>query len=175
MSAREQMDVVPVRVDDHVEMVGVTPDGNPDYNDFAGYDPSKEDVMKVWMSERGSNRPETPEDNLSYAELFTATQKHHDQLAGFGKSAIHGSWTEAGVHLPCDYSDPPVYRWGDGPRAFARAVFYLMSERKSMSLSKPLADLSALASIDPMLTGHDMYPLAKNRRYFDETQSETDD
>lgn len=174
MRAREQMNIVPVRVDGHIEMVGVTPDGNPDYDDFAGYDPSEEDVMEVWLSEHGGNKPETPEDILSYAELFAATQRYHDQLAGFGKSAIHGSWTEAGVHLPCDYSDPPVYRLGDGPKALARAVIYRVFDKR-VSLTEPLADLHRLASIDPTLTGHDMYPLTKDRRYFDETQGEIDD
>ena len=44
-SYREKIPVVPIIDDDLVVMVGVDDDGNPDLNDFAGYDPSEEDIL----------------------------------------------------------------------------------------------------------------------------------
>ena len=154
----------------HVEMLGVDKDGNPDPDDFSGYDPSEEDILKIWTTQYG-HAPETPEEYLSYAELVKATEKWHDQLAGFGRSAIHGSCYEAGVHLPCDYSDTPTWEPGDGSKALVRATLYRVTGR-SMFLTKPLADLSKLAKVDPQMTGWDMYPVSGKRIYYDHRQKE---
>ena len=172
----EDIRAVPVFVEgedgrsSHVEMLGVDKDGNPDPDDFPGYDPSEEDILKIWTTQYG-HAPETPEEYLSYAELVRETEKWHNQLAGFGRSAIHGSCYEAGVHLPYDYSDTPTWKPGDGSKALVRAALYRVTGG-SIFLTKPLADLSELAKVDPQMTEWDMYPVSGERRYYDHRQKE---
>ena len=36
----------------HVEMLGVDKDGNPDPDDFSGYDPSEEDILNMDMLQK---------------------------------------------------------------------------------------------------------------------------
>ena len=56
-SYREKIPVVPIIDDGLVVMVGVDGGNNPDPNDFAGYDPSKKDVLQAWKDTYGGLSP----------------------------------------------------------------------------------------------------------------------
>ena len=85
-SYREKIPVVPIIDDGLVVMVGVDGGGNPDPNDFAGYDPSKKDVLQAWKDTHGGLSPdsESAEELEAFIELRERTQEYHAQLSGEG-------------------------------------------------------------------------------------------
>lgn len=76
-SYREEIPVVPMVMDNsYVIMVGVDSSGNPDPNDFVGYDPSKKDVLQAWKDTHGGLSPdsESAEELEAFGELCERTQ-----------------------------------------------------------------------------------------------------
>ena len=87
---REEIPVVPMVVDDgYVVMVGVDGDGNPDPNDFAGYDPSKEDILQAWKDTHNGLSPDLNLKELkAFGELYERTQDYYSQLSGEGVDSV---------------------------------------------------------------------------------------
>ena len=194
---REEIPVVPMVVDDgYVVMVGVNGDGNPDPNDFAGYDPSEEDILQAWKDKHGGLPPdsESVEELKAFRELCERTQEYHAQLSGEGSSSVtlaHRRFFPLVTDLDKGYEEyladfpdaPDVYgmrRKGLGGRILARIVLFTFSAgidlgfKRNRSRLSDVQEVADLAFINPATGREDTNLPYSPERYYD-NQGGTDE
>lgn len=194
---REEIPVVPMVVDDgYVVMVGVDGDGNPDPNDFAGYDPSKEDILQAWKDKHGGlpSDSESAEELKAFGELYERTQEYHAQLSGEGSSSVtlaHRRFFPLVTDLDNGYEEyladfpdaPDVYgmrRKGLRGRILARIVLFTFSAgidfgfKRNRSRLSDVQEVADLAFINPATGRKDTNLPYSPERYYD-NQGGTDE
>lgn len=187
---REEIPVVPMVVDDgYVVMVGVDGDGNPDPNDFAGYDPSKKDVLQAWKDTHGGLSPdsESAEELEAFGELRKRTQEYHAQLSGEGSSSVtlvHRRFFPLVTDLDKGYKEyladfpdaPDVYgmrRKELRGRILARIVLFTFSVgidfgfKRNRSRLSDVQEVADLAFINPATGREDINLPYSPERYYD--------
>ena len=187
---REEIPVVPMVVDDsYVVMVGVNGDGNPDPNDFAGYDPSEEDILQAWKDTHNGLPPdsESAEELEAFIELRERTQEYHAQLSGEGSSSVtlaHRRFFPLVTDLDEGYEEyladfpdaPDVYgmrRKGLIGRILAKVVLFAFSAGIDLGLKRNrgrLTDVKAIADlafINPATGREDINLPYSPERYYD--------
>ncbi len=170
-SYREKIPVVPMIIDESlgeslVVMVGVDGGGNPDPNDFAGYDPSKKDVLQAWKDTHGGLSPdsESAEELEAFGELCKRTQEYHAQLSGEGVDSVtlaHRRFFPLVTDIDTGYEErladfpdaPDVYgmrRKGLRGRILARIVLFTFSAGIDFGFKRNrgrLTDVKAIADL----------------------------
>ncbi len=199
-SYREKIPVVPI-IDESlgeslVVMVGVDGGGNPDPNDFAGYDPSEEDVLQAWKDTHNGLPPdsESAEELKAFGELYERTQEYHAQLSGEGSSSVtlaHRRFFPLVTDIDTGYKErladfpdaPDVYgmrRKGLCGRILAKVVLFTFSVGIDLGLKRNrgrLTDLKAIADlafINPATGREDTNLPYSPERYYD-NQGGTDE
>lgn len=195
-SYREKIPVVPIIDDGLVVMVGVDGGGNPDPNDFAGYDPSKKDVLQAWKDTHGGLSPdsESAEELEPFIELRERTQEYHAQLSGEGSSSVtlaHRRFFPLVTDLDEGYEEyladfpdaPDVYgmrRKGLRGRILARIVLFTFSAgidfgfKRNRSRLSDVQEVADLAFINPATGRKDTNLPYSPERYYD-NQGGTDE
>lgn len=196
-SYREKIPVVPMIIDDGlVVMVGVDGGGNPDPNDFAGYDPSEEDILQAWKDTHGGLSPdsESAEELEAFIELRERTQEYHAQLSGEGSSSVtlaHRRFFPLVTDLDEGYEEyladfpdaPDVYgmrRKGLRGRILARIVLFTFSAgidfgfKRNRSRLSDVQEVADLAFINPATGREDTNLPYSPERYYD-NQGGTDE
>lgn len=196
-SYREKIPVVPMIIDEGlVVMVGVDGGGNPDPNDFAGYDPSKEDILQAWKDTHNGLPPdsESAEELEAFIELRERTQEYHAQLSGEGSSSVtlaHRRFFPLVTDLDEGYEEyladfpdaPDVYgmrRKGLIGRIFAGIALFTFSAGIDLGLKRNrgrLTDVKAIADlafINPATGREDTNLPYSPERYYD-NQGGTDE
>lgn len=195
-SYREKIPVVPIIDDGLVVMVGVDGGGNPDPNDFAGYDPSKKDVLQAWKDTHGGLSPdsESAEELEAFGELCKRTQEYHAQLSGEGSSSVtlaHRRFFPLVTDLDKGYEEyladfpdaPDVYgmrRKGLRGRILARIVLFTFSAgidfgfKRNRSRLSDVQEVADLAFINPATGREDTNLPYSPERYYD-NQGGTDE
>lgn len=193
-SYREEIPVVPMVMDNscdnsYVIMVGVDGDGNPDPNDFAGYDPSKKDVLQAWKDTHGGLSPdsESAEELEAFGELCKRTQEYHAQLSGEGSGSVtlaHRRFFPLVTDLDngyeeylADFPDAPdvhgMRRKGLRGRILARIVLFTFSAGIDFGFKRNrgrLTDVKAIAGlafINPATGREDINLPYSPERYYD--------
>lgn len=199
-SYREEIPVVPI-IDESlgeslVVMVGVDGGGNPDPNDFAGYDPSKKDVLQAWKDTHGGLSPdsESAEELEAFIELCERTQEYHAQLSGEGSSSVtlaHRRFFPLVTDLDNGYEEylanfpdaPDVYgmrRKGLCGRILAKVVLFTFSAgidlgfKRNRSRLSDVQKIADLAFINPATGREDTNLPYSSERYYD-NQGGTDE
>lgn len=195
-SYREKIPVVPMIIDeDLVVMVGVDGGGNPDPNDFAGYDPSKKDVLQAWKDTHGGLSPDSTAEELeAFIELCERTQEYYSQLSGEGVDSVtlaHRRFFPLVTDIDTGYEErladfpdaPDVYgmrRKGLRGRILARIVLFTFSAgidfgfKRNRSRLSDVQEVADLAFINPA-TGREGTNLPYSpERYYD-NQGGTDE
>lgn len=195
-SYREKIPVVPIIDDGLVVMVGVDGGGNPDPNDFAGYDPSKKDVLQAWKDTHGGLSPdsESAEELEAFIELRERTQEYHAQLSGEGSSSVtlaHRRFFPLVTDLDEGYEEyladfpdaPDVYgmrRKGLRGRILALIVLFTFSAgidfgfKRNRSRLSDVQEVADLAFINPATGRKDTNLPYSPERYYD-NQGGTDE
>lgn len=195
-SYREKIPVVPIIDDGLVVMVGVDGGGNPDPNDFAGYDPSKKDVLQAWKDTHGglSSDSESAEELEAFIKLRERTQEYHAQLSGEGSSSVtlaHRRFFPLVTDLDEGYEEyladfpdaPDVYgmrRKGLRGRILARIVLFTFSAgidfgfKRNRSRLSDVQEVADLAFINPATGRKDTNLPYSPERYYD-NQGGTDE
>ena len=188
-SYREKIPVVPIIDDGLVVMVGVDGGGNPDPNDFAGYDPSEEDILQAWKDTHNGLPPdsESTEELEAFIELRERTQEYHAQLSGEGSSSVtlaHRRFFPLVTDLDKGYEEyladfpdaPDVYgmrRKGLIGRIFAGIALFTFSAGIDLGLKRNrgrLTDVKAIADlafINPATGREDINLPYSPERYYD--------
>lgn len=189
-SYREKIPVVPMIIDEGlVVMVGVDGGGNPGPNDFAGYDPSKKDVLQAWKDTHGGLSPdsESAEELEAFIELCERTQEYHAQLSGEGSSSVtlaHRRFFPLVTDLDegyeeylADFPDAPdvhgMRRRGLIGRIFAGIALFTFSAGIDLGLKRNrgrLTDVKAIADlafINPATGREDINLPYSPERYYD--------
>lgn len=188
-SYREKIPVVPIIDDGLVVMVGVDGGGNPDPNDFAGYDPSEEDVLQAWKDKHGGLPPdsESVEELKAFRELCERTQEYHAQLSGEGSSSVtlaHRRFFPLVTDLDngyeeylADFPDAPdvhgMRRRGLIGRIFAGIALFTFSAGIDLGLKRNrgrLTDVKAIADLaftNPATGQEDINLPYSPERYYD--------
>ena len=196
-SYREKIPVVPMIIDEGlVVMVGVDGGGNPDPNDFAGYDPSEEDILQAWKDKHGglSSDSESAEELKAFGELCERTQEYYSQLSGEGVDSVtlaHRRFFPLVTDIDTGYEErladfpdaPDVYgmrRKGLRGRILARIVLFTFSAgidfgfKRNRSRLSDVQEVADLAFINPA-TGREYTNLPYSpERYYD-NQGGTDE
>ena len=195
-SYREKIPVVPIIDDGLVVMVGVDGGGNPDPNDFAGYDPSEEDILQAWKDKHGglSSDSESAEELKAFGELCERTQEYYSQLSGEGVDSVtlaHRRFFPLVTDIDTGYEErladfpdaPDVYgmrRKGLRGRILARIVLFTFSAgidfgfKRNRSRLSDVQEVADLAFINPA-TGRKGINLPYSpERYYD-NQGGTDE
>lgn len=195
-SYREKIPVVPIIDDGLVVMVGVDGGGNPDLNDFAGYDPSEEDILQAWKDTHNGLPPdsESAEKLEAFIELRERTQEYHAQLSGEGSSSVtlaHRRFFPLVTDLDEGYEEyladfpdaPDVYgmrRKGLRGRILARIVLFTFSAgidfgfKRNRSRLSDVQEVADLAFINPATGRKDTNLPYSPERYYD-NQGGTDE
>jgi hypothetical protein len=195
-SYREKIPVVPIIDDGLVVMVGVDGGGNPDLNDFAGYDPSEEDILQAWKDTHNGLPPdsESAEKLEAFIELRERTQEYHAQLSGEGSSSVtlaHRRFFPLVTDLDEGYKEyladfpdaPDVYgmrRKGLRGRILARIVLFTFSAgidfgfKRNRSRLSDVQEVADLAFINPATGRKDTNLPYSPERYYD-NQGGTDE
>lgn len=193
---REEIPVVPMVVDDgYVVMVGVDGDGNPDPNDFAGYDPSKEDILQAWKDTHNGLSPDLNLKELkAFGELYERTQEYYSQLSGEGVDSVtlaHRRFFPLVTDIDTGYEErladfpdaPDVYgmrRKGLRGRILARIVLFTFSAgidfgfKRNRSRLSDVQEVADLAFINPATGREDTNLPYSPERYYD-NQGGTDE
>lgn len=193
---REKIPVVPIIDDGLVVMVGVDGGGNPDLNDFAGYDPSEEDILQAWKDTHNGLPPdsESAEKLEAFIELRERTQEYHAQLSGEGSSSVtlaHRRFFPLVTDLDEGYEEyladfpdaPDVYgmrRKGLRGRILARIVLFTFSAgidfgfKRNRSRLSDVQEVADLAFINPATGRKDTNLPYSPERYYD-NQGGTDE
>ena len=193
-SYREEIPVVPMVIDMDMDnscviMVGVDSSGNPDPNDFAGYDPSKKDVLQAWKDTHGGLSPdsESAEGLEAFGKLCERTQEYHAQLSGEGSGSVtlaHRRFFPLVTDLDNGYEEylanfpdaPDVYgmrRKGLCGRILAKVVLFTFSVGIDLGLKRNrgrLTDVKAIADlafINPATGREDINLPYSPERYYD--------
>ena len=187
-SYREEIPVVPMVMDNScVIMVGVDGGGNPDPNDFAGYDPSEEDILQAWKDTHNGLPPDSEKGLKAFRELCERTQEYYSQLSGEGVDSVtlaHRRFFPLVTDIDTGYEErladfpdaPDVYgmrRKGLRGRILARIVLFTFSAGIDLGLNKNrgrLPDVKAvadLAFINPATGREDINLPYSPERYYD--------
>lgn len=194
---REEIPVVPMVVNEgYVVMVGVDGDGNPDPNDFAGYDPSDEDILQAWKDTHNGLPldSESVEELKAFGELCERTRDYHGQLSGEGVDSVilaHRRFFPLVTDIDTGYEErladfpdaPDVYgmrRKGLRGRILARIVLFAFSAgidlgfKRNRSRLSDVQKIADLAFINPATGREDTNLPYSSERYYD-NQGGTDE